>query len=345
MPTSRPILITVGVFTLFLAGCSNPQPEGQAPLSNAQPQDQAPRSNPQAEIRAALASVCSGGGVAEAAAYAGGALHPVILLRSSGEVHDWSDDLSGSWVPQSIQNAQLVACVDPEQEREIEVCAYDGPDITRYRYEESLRLVGARTGATVASTVLEGNDPRECQQTEPYDLTRLAGDPVSFAAAEDWLRAYVEGSADAGEPQAEQAVEPPPSANAQPPVEVSVYCASFGESPVILESGREVVFLWKWGAASDDYLNVYVDAASFALRMDAELVDISDTSPTFHDCEDVRCATWRLPAMALDPGAHQAQMTVTLSREISDGFDLNQDGALDTYGGVWEAPVCEIIVE
>ncbi len=341
MRKSSLFLITLGAFALLLVGCSSPQPEVQSPGSNQQPQGLAPVSNPQAEARAALAGVCSGRGVAGAGAYAGEGVHPVVLLSSSGEDHDWSDDLSGSWVPQSVQDAQLVACVDPEQESEIEVCAYNGPSITRYRYEVSLRLVEAGTGVEVASTALQGTDPRECQPSEPYDLTRLAGDHVSFAAARDWMRDYVEGSA----PSAVSPAEPPPPGS-QPSIEVSVYCGYFGESPVTVGLDQPVVLYWKWGAASDDYLQDYVDAASFGLRLDGDFLDVSGADQSLDDCEGGRCVTWRLAPMTLGQGRHEAVMTVTLDREITDGFDFDSNGALDLYGpSVWEAPACEIIVE
>jgi len=342
MRKSSLFVITLGAFALLLVGCSSPQSEAQAPVSNSQVEVQAPVSNPQAEARAALAGVCSRRGVAGAGAYAGEGVHPVVLLSSSGEDHDWSDDLPHGWAAQSVEDAQLVACVDAEQESSIEVCEYIGPDITRYRYEVSLRLVEAQTGAEVASTVLGGNDPRQCQQTEAYDLTRLAGDPVSFAAARDWMQAYVEGSA----PSAVSPAEPAPPGS-QPSVEVSVFCGYFGVSPVTIGSGQPILLYWKWGAASDDYLQDYVDAATFELRLDGEIFDISAASVSTSTCEDApRCVTWRLPPMTLGEGAHDVVMTTTLSHEITDGLDLDQNGELDTYpAGPWEAPVCEIIVE
>jgi hypothetical protein len=115
-----------------------------------------------------------------------------VLLSSDGTRHSWSDNVADEWVPETVQEAQLVACVDEEQERSIEVCLYNGPSITRYRYTVSVRLVQARTGAEVASTTVHGSMPRECRQTEDYDLTRLAGDHVPFAAVEEWMRVRVE---------------------------------------------------------------------------------------------------------------------------------------------------------
>ena len=324
MRSSTPILLTLAALGLVVAGCSNRQ----------------------AQVQAALAGVCSGRGVPDAAAYAGGGVHPVVVLTSSGEPHDWSDDLAETWYPQSVQAAQLVACVEEEQERSIEVCPYNGPDITRYRYEVSLRLVEARTGVEVASTVLRGNDPRECRQTEDYDLTRLAGDHISYSAAADWLRAHVEMASVSASTAPEPAVEAPAAPNPQPSIEVSVYCGYFGESPVTIGAGQPVTLYWKWGAASEALRQDYIDAASFELRLDGELADLSVASQSLNPCDDVLCVTWRLPPMTLEEGAHEAMMTVTLDREITDGFDLDNNGAPDLYGpSEWEAPACEIMVE
>lgn len=170
MRIARPLGLLFGASAFLLTGCSTPQDD----------------------IRAALAGVCAGQGVPQAAAYTGGGVHPMVALSSDGEPHDWTNDVPEVWTPASLDAAQLVACVRPEQERSIEVCHYNGPDITRYRYEVTIRLVEARTGAEVASTVLVGSDPRECRSTEDYDLTRLAGDHISFSEAEDWLRDHVE---------------------------------------------------------------------------------------------------------------------------------------------------------
>ena len=170
MRTSTVVLLTLAAFGLLLAGCSNPH----------------------AEVQAALAPACSGQGVPEAAAYAGGGVHPVVLLSADGTSHSWSGDLPDEWYPETVQTAQLVACVEEEQERSIEVCLYNGPSITRYRYTVAVRIVEARTGGQVGSTVLQGSSPRECRQSEDYDLTRLEGSHVSFSAAADWMRTHVE---------------------------------------------------------------------------------------------------------------------------------------------------------
>lgn len=145
-------------------------------------------------------------------------------------------------------------------------------------------------------------------------------------------------------PQASPTTEPP--STLQPGAEVSVYCGYIGESPVYVSIGQPVTLQWKWGAASDAYRQDYIDAAAFHLRFDAQVVNLSAATPTLHACDQQFCVTWRLPPMVLSPGSHEAILTVALSREITDGFDLDQDGNLDVYGpSEWTAPPCEIIVQ
>jgi hypothetical protein len=148
-------------------------------------------SSQQARLEESLAVVCQGQAVSEAAVYTGGGPHPIVLLSSSGGHHSWSSQLDNTWLPESVSEAQLVACVGEQEERSIEVCHYNGPDITRYVYQVSVRIVAAQTGVTVATETFAGDRPRECRQTEDYDLTRLEGSDVSYGDIRSWMSTYV----------------------------------------------------------------------------------------------------------------------------------------------------------
>jgi len=149
----------------------------------------------QGEVANALGGVCSGQGVAEAAAYTSGSgTHPIALINESGRRHEWNSRMPEGWYPTGVGEAQLVACIGDERERILEVCPYNGPDITRYVYDITIRLVEARTGDLVTTTTLSGDPPRECRASEPYDLTRLEGH-IDYDQVLDWLRDYVEGTA------------------------------------------------------------------------------------------------------------------------------------------------------
>jgi hypothetical protein len=87
----------------------------------------------------------------------------------------------------------LVACVGKEEKVKIETCEYTFHGITRYRYMVELRVVEARTGENVASDVLSGSYPRDCELYESESLHELKGSHVEFDAVERRLQQYVLG--------------------------------------------------------------------------------------------------------------------------------------------------------
>jgi peptidylprolyl isomerase len=140
----------------------------------------------------ALAPVCEGQGIEEAAAFEGENLHPVVLLKSSGGIHSWTDKLPIEWWPTPLNPPQLVVCVEKEDKVVIQTCDYaGGSDITRYKYEVELRLVEARTGEEVDRVVFSGSDPRACKQSERQSVRELTGSHLEFGPAQAWLQARV----------------------------------------------------------------------------------------------------------------------------------------------------------
>ncbi len=73
----------------------------------------------------------------------------------------------------------------------IEECRYNGPNIIRYRYATAVTLYSATTGQRIADVTLRGADPRECQQSEQWDLTELHGEKVSTDEIIGWLEQHV----------------------------------------------------------------------------------------------------------------------------------------------------------
>jgi len=134
--------------------------------------------------------VSSGMGNPLAASYTGSE-HPIILIGSDGNEHEWSLYIPNIWLPVLEEETQLVACVGPEEKKAIETCYYDGPNIVRYQYRVVVRLRAAKTGATVATTTLSGSLPRQCMTEESYWLTELVGSNVSFLQVQEWLEKWV----------------------------------------------------------------------------------------------------------------------------------------------------------
>jgi hypothetical protein len=130
--------------------------------------------------------------------------------------------------------------------------------------------------------------------------------------------------------------------------EVSVFCGVLGDSPQIIEAGQQVLFYWRWGAATEDYLQDYIDVASFDLNIDGVSVGFVTIRSEDLCEEEGYCATWKLSeALTLSKGSHMVNLTVWLDREITDGFDLDNDGNLDTYGpSEWILEsACEVIAK
>jgi len=133
-------------------------------------------------------------GVLDSAVYTSGSeFYPVIILSENGMAHSWQRSLPDEFKPLAIQSTQLVVCVGEEKELKIETCKYTPPpDIDRYLYQVTVKLVEARTGRTVVIKEIRGNPPRECRQSESISTVRLDGEQVTYGQFETWLMEYIE---------------------------------------------------------------------------------------------------------------------------------------------------------
>jgi hypothetical protein len=171
-----------------------------------------------------VASACSGRGVAAAAAYSEGpGSHPVEVLYFGRRIWNpmipttWYSPIPESWRPASVEETELVACVDSVEKYVIEICQYrGGPDITRYGYRRQVTLVTARTGEVVASETFRGEPPRQCNQFEDSSIGKLTGSKlVDPDEVWQWLGGYVDSDqdyqfgADAEQPRPEVSIEAP----------------------------------------------------------------------------------------------------------------------------------------
>lgn len=171
-----------------------------------------------------VASACSGRGVVAAAAYREGpGPHPVEILHFGRRIWDpvipatWYSRIPESWPPASVEETELVACVDPVEKYVIEICQYrGGPDITRYGYRLQVTLVTARTGEIVASETFKGEPPRQCKQFEDSSVGKLTGNKlVDPDEVWQWLGEYVDSGqeyqfgSDDEQPRPEVSIEAP----------------------------------------------------------------------------------------------------------------------------------------
>ena len=156
------------------------------------------------EVVGALSGVCQGHGVTGAADYVDRPEpNKIVLMDLEGRKIVWSDHLPGKWNPQTVGEAELVACVDRDEfdhqpSEQMEVCHYkpwlfggSSGDITRYRHYVHVQIREARTGNVIASQVVYGSDPRECREHESQLGDRTGGE-VRDEQLKEFFRAYVE---------------------------------------------------------------------------------------------------------------------------------------------------------
>lgn len=304
--------------------------------------------NPRTQIQQASSMVCEGEANAASANYEGSGLHPIVIADEDGERHPWNDQVPEAWFPASAEETQLVVCVSEPEDVRIELCEFNGPDISRYRPDTTISIFNSKTGELVVQQTFQGEDPRSCRFSEDYDTTELHGYEVSFEDIESWLRPYVESDAQASALNPVQVPRTPRPTTMAAIKEINVFCGFLGDSPQYLEAGQQALFFWSKETTTEEYLQDYIDASSFELFVDNEWLPFA-TTRNEHLCEGGGfCATWKLTEpTTLGPGSHQVFLSVYLYREVTDGFDLDQDGNLDTFAPlIWSAqPACEVIAK
>lgn len=152
-----------------------------------------PSPRPSQEILETMSAVCGGKSVEEAGAFnPGPGPHAIVLLDASGNEHPWNELLPYEWWPQSVNETELVACLQEEQLEFVDTCEYSGGHIVkRYQYTTPIRLMAARTGENIASGVVTGEPPRACKLLEMEITTEIHGDHVKDEDVEQWLQEFV----------------------------------------------------------------------------------------------------------------------------------------------------------
>ncbi|MHA2297576.1 MAG: hypothetical protein ACXADA_16215 [Candidatus Hodarchaeales archaeon] len=117
--------------------------------------------------------------------------HSVVLLDSSGNKHNWTDNIPLEWRSQGLEDVELVITAGEEKEMELEVCYYDGPSITRIQFYREFVLREAKTAEIVDTFRIYGTEPRECRTEEDYSITRLEGSHIEFEQLKNRLESYI----------------------------------------------------------------------------------------------------------------------------------------------------------
>lgn len=146
------------------------------------------------EIIDAASQVCDGKGIEEAATYIGSGPHPVVVGNVEGSfLYEWTNRLPAAWWPESMNELELVACLEEEQEELIETCQYiNGPPLRRYQYKRLIWLMEAKTGNRIAADIwIRGSVPAECPSATTTEHVRQDGSHVGFGEVRNWLSDFV----------------------------------------------------------------------------------------------------------------------------------------------------------
>jgi hypothetical protein len=138
----------------------------------------------------ALAIVCRGAAVPQAAAFKKGAeTHPTLILKPSGKLHPWQERLHADWKAESVEETELILIVPAQQRTLLQLVTYPNgaPSIRRYQYDLDVRALEARTGKPRGHKHFQ-TSARAVRPQESWALTEL-GDPVTFRDVYHWLQA------------------------------------------------------------------------------------------------------------------------------------------------------------
>jgi hypothetical protein len=191
-------LLSVAIAAVALAGCG--LIPGTGPGRGAVPE----------AVAAALAVACPGLNDVEGQAVPGTATakalesNHLVVLGPQGKVSAWTGEAPADWAPPTLDDAELVACLDTDGVAdEFEVCTYDdGSTITRVRYFLPVEIYEAATGRAIELASLgpmgsiNGADPEACPPTKesaPRAGSRLEGERPGWDDVQPLLASLVAG--------------------------------------------------------------------------------------------------------------------------------------------------------
>lgn len=151
-----------------------------------------PLQRPDAAVAAAVAPACAGQAVAAAGGVttASAAFNHIVVLDENGAEFGWTGKPSVDWRPPTLDDVELVACVQSEDTVvAIEVCRYNGPSTTRYSATREVRVVAARTGVELAKFSIT-NQPSPCPPVKSSDMPEITAS-VDWWEVEDHLESVV----------------------------------------------------------------------------------------------------------------------------------------------------------
>lgn len=137
---------------------------------------------PDAAVTAAVAPACAGQAVAAAGGLetSSARINHLVALDQSGAEFGWTGKPSVEWRPPTVDDTELVACIDAEDTfTQIEYCEYNGPPTRRYSARREIRVMVAQTGAQLARFAII-DEPGDC----PY--TKVGNDKDEMRGSVTW---------------------------------------------------------------------------------------------------------------------------------------------------------------
>ena len=146
-----------------------------------------------AEMINNLSPVCLGEGVPQTAEYQPSLqkIHPIVILSASGEESEFTRKPSLDWLPNSIGEVELVACVGKIRGSTSQCHYTHGYTVTYYLEKVPISLHEAKTGKVVASDdELISGKVKGC----PYvAYTNRIENKINWRTIEHYLCRYVTG--------------------------------------------------------------------------------------------------------------------------------------------------------
>jgi hypothetical protein len=98
-------------------------------------------------------------------------------------------------------------------------------------------------------------------------------------------------------------------------------------------AGQSVALHMGWLTSTRSQAKSFVDSTIFTLTIDGqEYTGLQEYWGPVIPFADGYGLEWNLPLTILSPGVHRIDYTLRLTEQVTDGFDLDNNGKLDQYG-------------
>lgn len=145
------------------------------------------------KIEAELDSVCSGQGNSSAQDYFPDTEKTKIVAISPNEKPGTYFKIPGEFRPATLNEVQLVLCLEDEREVVVQTCNYSGGKvIKRYQYTREVQLYQARNAELVAQGIIKGIEPEKCPQMATNGFTMpIYGERTDSSAIGAWIKKVI----------------------------------------------------------------------------------------------------------------------------------------------------------